>query len=40
MNELWKFNLKEAFWRKICPGGEIPDKRSNHTAVYDLLHKK
>jgi hypothetical protein len=35
MNDMWRFNLKEAIWEKLDPVGDAPDKRSNHTAVYD-----
>lgn len=35
MNDMWRFNLKEGVWENLDPVGDTPDKRSNHTAVYD-----
>jgi len=35
MNDMWRFSLKEAIWEKLDPLGDVPDKRSNHAAVYD-----
>ena len=40
MNDLWRFNIKEAIWKKLNPSGEIPEKRSNHSAVYDPIGKR
>ena len=40
MNDLWRFNIKEAIWKKLNPIGDIPEKRSNHSAVYDTILKR
>lgn len=40
MNDLWRFSIKESTWKKLNPGGDIPEKRSNHCSVYDPLLKR
>ncbi len=40
MNDMWKFNIKEALWRKVSTTGEVPEKRSNHSFVYIPIQEK
>lgn len=40
MNDLWAFDIKEAIWKRINPIGDIPEKRSNHTAVFDQTRER
>jgi len=34
LNDLWEFNIRSSSWRSFKSRGDIPEKRSNHTAIY------
>ena len=40
MNDLWIFDIKESVWTRGNPNGETPEKRSNHSAVYDKVKER
>src|SRR5690606_26158153 len=35
MDDVWKYDFVSRFWKKLHITGEIPNRRSEHTAVVD-----
>ena len=34
-NELWRFSVQLTTWTRLLPDGEVPEPRSEHTALWD-----